>query len=133
MYLLDTDISSYIMKRSDPPLIERVKGFAAKELKVSSITAFELEYGARKSDRYESLIRVINAFLDNVEVLPLTLEAAREAGAIRADLTATGKSIGAYDLLIAGHARALGAILVTNNVDEFSRVRDLSIENWARD
>ena len=131
MYLLDTDISSYIMKRTDSPLIERVKEFAAKELKVSSVTAFELEYGARKSNRYESLILVINAFLDNVEVLPLTLEAAREAGTVRADLTAAGKSIGAYDLLIAGHARALGAILVSNNVDEFSRVRDLSIENWA--
>ena len=128
MYILDTDISSYIMKRTDTPLIERVKGFAPGELKVSSVTAFELEYGARRSNRSDSLIRVILAFLDNVEVLPFTLEAAREAGAIRADLSSVGKMIGAYDLLIAGHVRSLGGTLVTNNLDEFSRVERLSIE-----
>ena len=100
-------------------------------MKVSVITAFELEYGARRSQRHEHLTRVIHAFLDNVEVLAFTMAAGREAGAIRADLAALGNLIGAYDLLIAGHARALGATLVTNNVGEFSRVDDLSIENWA--
>ena len=131
MFILDTDMSSYIMKRIVPSLTERVKGYSPRELKVSSVTAFELEYGARRSDRYDSLIRVILAFLDNVEVLPFTMDAAREAGAIRADLAAEGRIIGSYDLLIAGHARSLGAILVTNNLEGFSRVEGLSVENWA--
>jgi tRNA(fMet)-specific endonuclease VapC len=64
-------------------------------------------------------------------VLPFKAEAGGEAGRIRAYLAAAGKMIGAYDLLIAGHARALEAILVTTNVKEFSRVARLSIENWA--
>lgn len=98
---------------------------------MSTVTAFELEYGARRTNRYERLIRVIRAFLENTEVLPFTVEAAREAGKIRADPASAGKMIGAYDLLIAGHARALEATLVTNNVKEFSRVERLSIENWA--
>jgi tRNA(fMet)-specific endonuclease VapC len=63
--------------------------------------------------------------------LPFTIDAAREAGAIRADLATAGRIIGAYDLLIAGHARFLKAILVTNNVDKFSRVEGLSVENWT--
>jgi len=131
MFLLDTDTSSYVMKRLDKALVEKIKGFAPGELKVSAITAFELEYGARRSQRYEHFTRVIHAFLENVEVLPFTSEAGCEAGAIRATLAALGNLIGAYDLLIAGHARALKATLVTNNVGEFSRVDDLAIENWA--
>ena len=131
MHLLDTDISSYVMKRGNPNLIARIRGFARGELKVSTVTVFELEYGARRSPRYSSLIRVIEAFLDNVEVLRFTRDAAREAGEVRAELAAAGSMIGAYDLLIAGHARSLHATLVTNNVAEFSRVRGLSFENWA--
>lgn len=130
-YLLDTDISSYLMKRSHPGLIERVRRFVPRELKVSAVTVYELEYGARRSARCEEIRRVIAAFLENVEVLAFDAAAARQAGAIRADLAATGNLIGSYDLLIAGHARSLGATLVTNNVREFSRVDDLQIENWA--
>ena len=129
--LLDTDISSYVMKRRDPVLTARVRGFARGELKVSTVTVFELEYGARRSPRHASLMRVIEAFLRNVEVLSFDRDAARKAGEIRAELAAAGGMIGAYDLLIAGHARALDATLITNNVGEFSRVRGLSVENWA--
>jgi tRNA(fMet)-specific endonuclease VapC len=131
MHLLDTDISSYVMKRRNPGLVARIRGFARGELKVSTVTVFELEYGARRSPRYSSLMRVIEAFLDNVEVLSFDRGAAQEAGEIRAELAAAGEMIGAYDLLIAGHARSLEATLITNNVTEFSRVRHLSLENWA--
>ncbi len=133
MYILDTDICSYLMKRRHPALIERVRGFEPRELKTSVITVYELEFGARRSGRYDAISRVISAFLDNVGVLPFDTPAARHAGAIRADLTTAGVIIGAYDLQIAGHARSLGATLVTNNVREFSRVRDLQIENWVAD
>lgn len=131
-YMLDTDISSFVMKRSHADLIERVRGFAPGALKVSVVTVFELEFGARRSDRYQALKRVIEAFLGNVEVLPLDLSAAQDAGAIRADLAGSGQLIGAYDLLIAGHARSGGFTLVTHNVSEFSRVAKLEIEDWAK-
>jgi tRNA(fMet)-specific endonuclease VapC len=130
-HLLDTDISSFVMKRSHPALIERVRGFAAGDLKVSAVTAFELEFGARRSGRYPDLMRVITAFLENVEVIPFDLSAAQHAGEIRLDLAAAGQPIGAYDLLIAGHARSRGFTLVTHNVSEFSRVERLEIEDWA--
>jgi tRNA(fMet)-specific endonuclease VapC len=132
-YLLDTDICSFAMKRRFPALVERVRRFGYRELTVSAVTAFELEFGARRSGRYEALMRVISAFLDNVEILPFDHGAAGQAGAIRADLAAENAMIGAYDLLIAGQARASGSILVTNNIREFSRVRDLAVENWVEE
>ncbi len=132
MYLLDTDICSYVMKRSAPSLIERVCTFSPGELRVSAITVFELEYGANRSGRYETLMTIIQAFLRNVEILPFTVEAAHHSGKIRNELERQGKTIGAYDLLIAGHAQATNAVLVTNNVREFSRVKQLNVENWAR-
>lgn len=118
------------MKRADPTLIERISSFGPGELKVSVITRYELEYGARISGCHPELMRVIEAFLDNVEVLRFGPSAAREAADIRADLSRRGEIIGSYDLLIAGHARSLGATLVTSNLDEFRRVRDLSVESW---
>jgi len=131
MYVLDTDICSYLMKRTQPALIERVKTFAPRDLKVSVITLFELEYGILRSDRRDSLRRVVQAFLENVELLVWTDSAAREAGAVRAELAAAGNPIGAYDLQIAGHARSLGATLVTNNLREFSRVSGLRLADWG--
>ena len=129
-YLLDTDICSYVMKRRHPDLIERVRAFAYRELSVSVVTVFELEFGAKRSGRHDELMRVIDAFLDNVEILAFDRAAAREAGAIRAALHAANATVGAYDLLIAGHARSTGSTLVTNNVREFSRVPGLAVENW---
>lgn len=130
-YLLDTNICSYAMKRSHPELVERLLRFSPGELKVSTVTAFELEFGARRSDRYPFLMRVITAFLANVDLLPLELEAAQEAGAIRAELASVGTPIGAYDLLLAGQVRSAGLTLVTHNVGEFARVAGLRIEDWA--
>ena len=131
MYLLDTDICSYLMKRIHPALIERVKDFSPQELKVSAVTVFELEYGILRSARREFLRRVVREFLENVEILAWTAPAAVEAGAVRAELAAIGRPIGAYDMLIAGHARSLNATLVTNNLEEFSRVSGLQLDDWV--
>lgn len=130
MYILDTDICSYLMKRTSPALIERVRVFAPRELKVSVITVFELEYGILRSERRDHLRRVVRAFLDNIEILSWTASAAQSAGAVRAELAAAGSPIGSYDLLIAGHALSLDATLVTNNLREFSRVAGLQLADW---
>lgn len=131
LYLLDTDICSYLMKRTHPQLIERVRLFAPGHLKVSGVTVFELTFGAHRSPRCGEILRVIAAFLENVEVLPFDRAASVAAGRARAELAASGQPIGAYDVLIAGHARALGATLVTHNVREFSRVPGLTVEDWS--
>lgn len=132
MFLLDTDICSYLMKRSHPELMNRVRKFAPRELKISVVTLYELEFGAQRSTRTEIILRTIGAFLSNVDVLPFGEPAARHAAIIRANLTAQGTIIGAYDLQIAGHARSIDATLVTNNMREFSRVPGLQVENWAQ-
>lgn len=98
---------------------------------MSVVTVYELEFGARRRGGSEKLMRIIEAFLANVEILPFEIVAARRAGEIRARLEAVGRPIGSYDLLIAGHALASDAILVTHNVREFSRVPELRLEDWV--
>lgn len=131
MFLLDTDVCSYVMKRRSPSLLDRVRGFDPGELKVSSVTVFELAFGARRSGRFDEIDRIVRAFLTNVETLPFDLAAADEAGAVRAELAGIGQPIGAYDLLIAGHARSLSAVLVTHNTRELTRVQGLQVEDWT--
>lgn len=131
MYLLDTDICSYAMRRRNPRIVAQISAHAVGELKVSVVTQFELEYGARRSERSNELLVVVESFLANAEVLPVDFAAAREAAIVRSVLSASGRLIGQHDMLIAGHALSLGAILVTNNVDEFCRVDGLRVENWA--
>jgi tRNA(fMet)-specific endonuclease VapC len=131
MFLLDTDVCSYVMKRRSPALVARVRGFEPGELKVSSVTVFELAFGARRSGRFDEIDRIVRAFLANVETLPFDFAAADEAGAVRAELAGIGQPIGAYDLLIAGHARSLGAVLVTHNTRELTRVQGLQVEDWT--
>ena len=130
MFLLDTDTCSFIMKRRSPALLERVKTFAPGALKVSTITVHQLEYGAERSGSPERFIPRIRAFLEQVEVLAFPRDGAFHAASIRAHLAAQGTPIGAYDLLIAGHARSLGATLVTHNLREFTRVPGLLVEDW---
>jgi len=131
MFLLDTDICSYAMRRASARTVERISAHTVGELKVSAVTQFELEYGARRSARANELMTVVELFLANVEILPFDFAAARRAAGVRAALAASGRPIGQYDILIAGHALSLGATLVTNNVAEFRRVDGLRIENWA--
>jgi tRNA(fMet)-specific endonuclease VapC len=96
---------------------------------VSIITAAELRYGyARKGA--PRLLQQVEAILGGLDILPLDVPADAEYGGIRAELEAAGRPIGPNDLLIAAHAYALGATLVTANVGEFTRIRGLRVENW---
>lgn len=131
MYLLDTDICSYFLRSKDRHVADKMRRFGWGELKVSTIVQYELESGARRSQRCQELIAVIESLLSRVEILPFDVAAARQAARVRADLAVAGTPIGFYDTLIAGHALALRATLVTNNVAEFGRVDGLRLENWA--
>ena len=98
---------------------------------MSVITKSELLYGVEVSPRRTSDAAALAAFLPYVEVLDFPDGAARHYAEIRADLKKRGVLIGANDLFIAAHARSLGLTLVTNNSDEFKRVKDLALENWT--
>jgi len=130
-YMLDTDICSYIMRRSHGGLLKRLAKVAVSDVCISVITKSELLYGVEVSPKRKQDEAALDAFLRHVEVLDFPGQASLHYAKIRADLKARGAMIGANDLLIAAHARSLGLTLITNNTREFRRVRDLSIDNWT--
>jgi len=91
----------------------------------------ELVYGAERSSNPERNLTSLEGFVARMDVLPLDDSAAVHAGQVRAELAKQGMPIGPYDQLIAGHARSLGLVLVTNNEKEYSRVSGLRLENWV--
>lgn len=127
-YLLDTNAIISLLNNRGGDLALRAKSYDPSELCISSIVIHELYYGAFKSQRCERNVALVDEL--RFEVLDYDREDAREAGAIRAQLAAQGKSIGSYDILIAGQAKARGLILVTHNTSEFNRVPGLNIEDW---
>ena len=130
-YMLDTDISSYIMKRSHDSVLKRLQTVPVGDISISAITKSELMYGVEVSPRKQQDRMALDAYLKHVEVLDYPDEAALHYGQIRAALKVAGDMIGANDLLIAAHARSLGFTLVTNNTREFGRVPGLKLENWT--
>lgn len=131
VFMLDTDISSYIVKRSHENVLKRLQTVPIGDVCISAITKSELMYGVAISPRSEQDRVAVDAYLRQVEVLAYPEEAAAHYGEIRSALKAAGAMIGGNDLLIAAHARCLGLTLVTNNTREFGRVPRLKIENWA--
>jgi tRNA(fMet)-specific endonuclease VapC len=129
-FLLDTDISIYVIKRR-PPQAHRLFSEHAGRMAVSAVTLAELLHGAEKSSQPAANLAVVEDFCSRLEVLAYGAKAAAHYGSIRAALERTGQPIGVNDLHIAAHARSEGLILVTNNAREFERVPALLIENWA--
>jgi tRNA(fMet)-specific endonuclease VapC len=134
-YLLDTNACIALI--NDDPSSARVRlqraNIAGAHILVSSIALFELWYGVAKSSKQDFNRRRLEAFLSGpIVVLPFEDADSRVAGAIRAALEAAGKPIGAYDLLMAGQARRHGLTLVTSNVREFSRIKGLAWQDWAK-
>ena len=134
-YLLDTNACIALINRTSAA----VRSHSQKALNggeriyVSSIVTFELWYGVAKSVRQAHNARQLEAFLAGpIILLPLDHEDAKAAGSIRAALQASGTPIGAYDVLIAGQALARQLTLVTANVSEFSRVKGLTWQDWAK-
>jgi tRNA(fMet)-specific endonuclease VapC len=102
------------------------------EITIPEMVRAELIYGAWKSKRREENLRKVEAFLAPFTRLPFVGEAVEHYGEIRAGLETFGEVIGPYDLIIAATARSCGGVLVTNNVNEFSRVPGLKVEDWGR-
>lgn len=130
-YMIDTDISSYIMKRSHDSVMRRLQKTPIASVCISVITKSELLYGVEVSPRRHQEQAAVDEYLRYVEVLDFPDAAAIHYARIRATLKSQGTMIGANDLFIAAHARYLKLTLVTNNIDEFARVQNLKIENWA--
>lgn len=130
-YLLDTNIISNLIKYPDREAAKRVARVKPSELWTSIIVSAELKFGYTRISS-NRLQRLIEEVLASFEIAPWETPADRLYARLRADLEEKGQPIGQNDMLIAAHALALDAILVTDNDKEFSRVSGLRIENWLR-
>jgi tRNA(fMet)-specific endonuclease VapC len=128
-YALDTNLCIRVLRDRPAALRERFNR-EADGLCISTIVLTELLHGAAKSARPDHNRREVELFAARLDVLPFDADAAGHAADIRANLELKGQEIGGYDLLIAGHARSRGLIVVTGNLGEFSRVEGLRCENW---
>jgi tRNA(fMet)-specific endonuclease VapC len=128
-YMLDTNIVIYTIKKR-PAKVKTLFKQNSGQMCISSVTFGELVYGAEKSMQTERNLADVESMAARLELLAFDTLAATHFGQLRAELAKSGKQIGPYDQMIAGHARSLGLILVTNNTKEFKRVPGLRIENW---
>ncbi len=131
LFLLDTDICIYIIKRKPQHVIDRFQTLSLSDIGVSSLTIAELEYGAYKSQRVEQNRAALNQFLLPLEIVPFDESVTQIYGNLRATLERRGTIIGGIDMLIASQAIALSLTLVTNNTKEFSRIQNLDLDNWV--
>ena len=131
MYMLDTDICIYIIKRKPKSALRQLESLRPGELAMSAITFGELMNGAKKSHKVEANVAKLNELAELIEIRPSDQKAAIFYGDVRSTLEKKGNIIGSNDLLIAAHALSLDWILVTNNEKEFKRVDGLRIENWV--
>jgi tRNA(fMet)-specific endonuclease VapC len=128
-YLLDTNLCILVLRDRPAGLRERFNR-EADGLCISTIVLTELLHGAAKSARPAANRQDVERFAARLDVLPFDADAADHAADIRANLERRGQTIGGYDLLIAGHARSRGLIVVTGNLGEFLRVDGLRSEDW---
>lgn len=129
-YLLDTNICIFTIKNK-PQAVRDAFNRHHGQLCISSVTLMELIYGAEKSAAPERNLAVVEGFAARLEVLSYDANAAAHTGQLGAELAKAGTPIGPYGQMIAGHARSLGLILVSNNLREFERVPGLRLEDWV--
>ena len=129
MWMLDTDTCSYIIRAYSANVIARLDAVPRNQVEVSSLVCAELRYGAGRA-KSRKLVALVEAWLDMFTIAPWDDDAARTYAKVRTALDAKGKPIGNIDVLIASHALARDATLVTNNTKHFSQVSGLHLENW---
>lgn len=128
-WMLDTNMLSDVVRSPRGTVAQRIAKVGQSNVSISIIVAAELRFGVenRASDK---LRRQVDAVLSSIETLSVDEPVDREYAVLRATLKRRGTPIGPNDLLIAAHALARGAVLVTANRGEFSRVDGLAVENW---
>ena len=130
LYMLDTDTCAFVLRRSSAVLLERIQQVPIEQQIISIVTLAELLYGVLESNKKKANRAGVDAFVRHVTVKDWSRDAAEHYAEIRSDLKKKGQMMGANDLMIAAHAKSLGATVVTNNVKDFGRVKGLKVENW---
>ena len=130
-YLLDTSTASYIIKGNVPRVRERLLKVPMSQVLISAVTEAELLFGAARKPEAVRLKTAIDEFLLRVDSLPWDSNAARRYASVRAALEIAGTPMGNLDMMIAAHALAEEAVLVTND-RSFRRLKELKIEDWTK-
>jgi tRNA(fMet)-specific endonuclease VapC len=133
LYMLDTDTCIFLMRGEHPALAAHAQSIPLQQQVMSAVTFAELTYGVQASAaaKRKQNQAVLDSLALHLAVLDWPQEAAQHYAEIRFDLKKRGAQLGAADLMIAAHALALGATVVTNNIKDFGRVKGLKAENWA--
>lgn len=131
MYLLDTNICIYLIKKQPIQVVKRIKSIKPYQILLSAITLAELEYGAFKSSQTQKNRTNLLNFVSGFQILAFDDRDAEYYGYLRAHLEKLGKMIGPYDLQIAAQALQRNITLVSNNTKEFQRVPGIKLENWV--
>ena len=134
LFMLDTDTCIFLMRGESPALAAKVQAVPLQQQVMSAVTFAELTYGVQASAaaKRKQNQSVLDSLVLHLAVLDWPQDAAKHYAEIRADLKKRGAQLGAADLMIAAHARAMGAIVVTNNLKDFERVKGLAVENWTK-
>lgn len=128
--LLDTNTCIYFLNQASEGIIERFKALSPSQIRLPSITVAELFYGAEKSQAKSKNRARVQRFVSTFQIVPFGEKACSTYGKIRCALEKTGHPIGPMDLLVASISLAHNFVLVTNNIKEFRRVKQLKLENW---
>lgn len=131
-YLLDTNIASYVIKGNNPAVDRRLVKVAMAQFAISAVTEGELRFGAARLPHAARLHGMIEDFFLRVQTVPWDSDAARQYGQLRATLQREGETMGNLDAMIAAHALALNAVLVTND-HAFARIKKLKVEDWTKE
>ncbi len=132
LFMLDTNICIFLIKRRSDELIHRMRVFRTGEIGVSVVTVAELQYGVSKSEHQERNQSALEAFLLPLDTADFSFDVTVTYGHIRAELERNGQPMGPLDTMIAAHAVSLDVPLVTNNTREFERVKGLRVEDWTK-
>ncbi len=131
MYFLDTNICVYLISGRYESLNQKFLSIEPEKLVISALVGAELAYGVENSQRVQFNRRRLDLFLSGMRVLAWDADAMWHYAVQRSRLKASGTPIGELDLLIAAHALANSAVMVTNNLREFERIDGLVLENWV--
>lgn len=131
IHLLDTNIASHVIRGDIPRISQRLAALPMRDIAVSVITEAELRYGVAKRGHPPGLATRVQEFLIRVDVLPWTHEVARVYGDMRALCEAAGVTLAPMDMMIAAHARAVGAILVTRDRAFGLVPNGLTVQDWT--
>lgn len=131
MYLLDTNICIYIIRKQPDSIVKKIESLNPSEVILSSISLAELEYGVSKSMHRDQNRRALLYFISAFDIVPFNAQDAEVYGLIRSYLEKQGKITGPYDMQIAAQAITRNLTLVSNNTKEFQRIPQLKLENWV--